>query len=110
MWTSILYHIQNVNSFSGDKYCQCGHPQLSSEQTRKKKWLRKKSKAYKALEKIVLDKRMQKDIKQLNQFCHTGEIEVYHSMMLKYVPKRQEFQYPQMVTRTQLAVLDHNFN
>jgi hypothetical protein len=110
MWTSILHHIQNVHSFSGDKYCQCGHPQLSSEQTRKKKWLQKKSRAYKALEKIVFDKRIQKDIKQLNQFCHTGEIEVYHSMMLKYVPKRQEFQYPQMVARTQLAVLDHNFN
>ncbi|XP_056013504.1 uncharacterized protein LOC130052444 [Ostrea edulis] len=110
MWTSILHHIQNVHSFHGDRYFECGHPQLSSEQSRKKKWLQKKSKAYKALEKIIMDKRIQKDIRQLNNFCHTGEIEVYHSMMLKYVPKRQEFQYPQMVARTQLAALDHNFN
>ena len=31
-------------------------------------------------------------------------------MMLKYIPKRQEFKYEQMVARTQLAAIDHNFN
>lgn len=31
-------------------------------------------------------------------------------MMLKYIPKRQEFKYEQMVARTQLSAIDHNFN
>lgn len=33
-------------------------------------------------------------------------------MMLKYIPKRQEleFKYEQMVARTQLFAIDHNFN
>ena len=53
---------------------------------------------------------MLKDIKQLNLFCHTGNLESYHSMMLKYTPKRLAFKYPQMVARTQLSALDHNFN
>lgn len=76
----------------------------------RKKWLKKGSKALKALTAIVCDKRLLKVIRQLNLFCHTGDLETYHSMMLKYVPKRQAFRYAQMVARTQLAVLDHNIN
>jgi hypothetical protein len=39
-----------------------------------------------------------------------GMLEVFHSVLLKYAPKRQEFDYPQMTTRLQLAALDHNHN
>lgn len=31
-------------------------------------------------------------------------------MMTKYCPKRQDFDYPTMVARCQLAAIDHNFN
>ena len=37
-------------------------------------------------------------------------LEVFHSMLLKYAPKRQEFSYQQMQARLQLAALDHNRN
>ena len=37
-------------------------------------------------------------------------LEVFHSMLLKYAPKRQEFAYPQMEARLQLTALDHNHN
>ena len=37
-------------------------------------------------------------------------LEVFHSMLLKYAPKRQEFGYTQMNARLQLAALDHNCN
>lgn len=105
MWKSILYHIRNVHMFSGTKFNKCSHGKLSPASQRKKKWLKSIDKAYKALEKVVNDPRGVKDLRQLSLFCHT----VFHSMMLKYVPKRQEFQYPQMVVRTQLAALDDNF-
>ncbi|ESO94791.1 hypothetical protein LOTGIDRAFT_161042 [Lottia gigantea] len=39
-----------------------------------------------------------------------GSLEVFHSMMLKYLPKRQEFDFACMMARTQLAALDHNHN
>ena len=42
--------------------------------------------------------------------CHTGNLEVYHSVQTRYVPKRQHFSYRGMVARTQLAALDHNAN
>ena len=110
MWKSILYHIRDIHTFPGDKFTRCSHAPLPPESQRKKKWLKRSGKAFKALESVINDKKILKDLRQLNLFCHTGDLEVYHSMMLKYVPKRQEFQYPQMVARTQLSALDHNFN
>ena len=59
---------------------------------------------------IVLDKTLLKDIRQLNEFGHMGKLEVYHSLMTKYCPKRQEFDFAQMTARTALPVLDHNHN
>ena len=68
------------------------------------------SSAYVALEEVVLNKKFLKDIEKLTEFHHTGELEVYHSLLLKYVPKRLHFSHKGMVVRTQLAVIDHNSN
>jgi len=47
---------------------------------------------------------------KLTDFCHTGGLEVYHSLMLKYLPKREHFSYKGMLARTQLAAIDNNEN
>ena len=46
----------------------------------------------------------------MSEICHTGSLEAYHSLMTKYVPKRQEFDFDQMNARTALAVIDHNMS
>ena len=109
-WKSVVHHISNVHEFDGEKLTQCPHEPLDPEVAKKKKWLAPGSKAHNALKEVVLDKRLVKDIRQLSEFCHTGCLEVYHSLMLKYVPKRQEFDFDQMVARTALAVIDHNMS
>ena len=45
-------------------------------------------------------------MEKMTEFHHTGQLEVFHSMMLKYVPKRQHFSYQGMVARTQ----NYNYN
>ncbi|CAH3031883.1 unnamed protein product, partial [Pocillopora meandrina] len=97
-------------------------PRLSSEKrseekvrkevtiARTKRWLRPGSSAHNALKEVVFDKNLLKDIQQLTLSCHTGNLEVYHSVQTKYAPKRQHFSYNGMVARTQLAALDHNAN
>ena len=40
----------------------------------------------------------------------SGSLEVFHSTMLKYTPKRLHFFYDSMLARTMLAVIDHNVN
>ena len=47
---------------------------------------------------------------QTHRFLSHWELEVYHSMMFKYVPKREHFSYNGMIARTQLAAIDDNEN
>ncbi|XP_046566557.1 uncharacterized protein LOC124275119 [Haliotis rubra] len=56
----------------------------------------------------MMNRKFLEDIRRLSKFLHTGRLEVYHSLLNKYCPKRQDFDKKQMTGRTQLAVLDHN--
>jgi hypothetical protein len=105
-WSSCLHHIVNRHHWDGDRMSQCEHETVND----KTAWLTVDSCAFIALESVVCDKRVIKDIEKLTDFCHTGRLEVYHSTLLKYATKRQHFQYGGMQTRLQLAALDHNHN
>ncbi|XP_064635784.1 uncharacterized protein LOC135492965 [Lineus longissimus] len=109
IWTSILYHVQDIHEW-GDKtmFHACNHAPLTDEESRKKKWLEPDSPSLKALATVVNDKRLLADVGKLSSFCHTGILEVYHSEMIKYMPKSRHFSYKGMVARTQLVALDHN--
>ena len=110
-WVSILNHVVNKHRWRNGKYFgKCVHGLLSRNKERKTKWLQAGSAPQIALEEVVLNKKLLKDISKLTEFHHTGNLEVYHSLLLKYAPKRQHFSYKGMVARTQLAVIDHNTN
>jgi hypothetical protein len=51
-------------------------------------------------------------MEELTEYRHTGELEVFHSLMLKYLLKLKlkHFSYRCMLARTQLAALNHNHN
>ncbi|XP_016432068.1 uncharacterized protein LOC107758771 [Sinocyclocheilus rhinocerous] len=110
-WKSLLHHICGVHSWTEDgEERRCLHSELTSDEQRKKKWLDKKSRAFITLENLVLDKGLLKDLRQMALFKHTGKLEVFHSLLLKYCPKRIHFHYTSMLARTQVAVLEHNEN
>ena len=103
MWISVLHHIVDKHRWAGHKlFKKCAHPAMSKSERKRVKWLKAGSPSHVALEEVVLEK--------LTEFHHTGELEQYHSLLLKYSPKREHFSYNGMVARTQLAVLDHNHN
>ena len=111
MWTSLTYHITDQHEWqSGEHFHRCAHPPLEDEDRASKAWLQSGSPAHDALNEIIFAKPLLKDIRLLTRACHTGELEVFHGALLKYCPKRQEFDYLQMQARNQLAVLDHNCN
>ena len=83
---------------------------MTSRQIKRTCWLKPGSAEYVALEEIVLHPKLLKDIVKLCDFCHTGGLEVYHSMLLKYCPKREHFSYKGMKARSQLAAIDNNEN
>lgn len=110
-WTSIIHHIVNIHSWTGnEKFHRCAHP--DHREPTKKLWLQVGSPSHQAVKAVVLNDKLIKDMGQLTLlvFCHTGTIEVYHAMLTKYCPKREHFSYKGMTARLQLAVLDHNSN
>ena len=110
-WMSILNHIQNKHSWSdATQFKSCAHPPLTRSEAQRKCWLKPGTAAFVALEEIVLERKLLKDLSKLTDFCHTGGLEVYHSMLLKYCPKRQHFSYKGMLARIQLAAIDNNHN
>ena len=110
-WISILHHVVNKHKWKkASKFHKCGHGKLSRSKARKTKWLKTGSPAHIAMEEVVMNTKLLKGISKLTEFHHTGSLEVYHSLLLKYAPKRLHFSYKGMIARTQLAVIDHNSN
>ena len=110
-WISIVHHTVKIHQWdSADYYHECPHPPIPRNVARTKRWLGPGSPAHEALKEVVFDKNLLKDIQQLTLSCHTGSLEVYHSIQTKYLPKRQHFWYKGMVAQTQLAALDHKAN
>ncbi|KAK7879777.1 hypothetical protein WMY93_033556 [Mugilogobius chulae] len=110
-WISVIHHITNRHDWPGNRhYHQCAHQPLDEETQRSKLWLKPGSEAHNALVKIVMDKRLLKDLEHLTKCVHTTTLEVYHSMYLKYLPKRTHFGYDVMLHGSMLAALDHNHN
>ena len=71
----ILYHI--VNKHQWDDLClfhKCGHPEMSKRDENSYKWLNSGSPAHVALEEVVTNKKLLKDLAKLTEFHHTGEL------------------------------------
>ena len=110
-WRSVLDHTINKHKWSRNTHFhECSHRRISSSEAKRVCWLKPGSPAHLALEEVVLNTKLIKDLAKLTDFCHTGRLEVYHAMMLKYCSKREHFSYQGMVARTQLAALDNNAN
>uniref|UniRef100_A0A8C1M8N5 Uncharacterized protein n=1 Tax=Cyprinus carpio TaxID=7962 RepID=A0A8C1M8N5_CYPCA len=100
-WKSLLHHICGVHRWTEDgRRKECDHDDLSPDQQRRKRWLKKESPSFRTLSMLVLNPSLLKDLRQM----------VYHSVLLKYCRKNLHFHYSSMAARTQLAVIDHNEN
>ncbi|XP_040193733.1 uncharacterized protein LOC120927246 [Rana temporaria] len=110
-WLSMSFHAANLHEWHGNSlYHYCSHKPIPTDEERKCDWLTQGSAAHHKLKSIIQDPRLLKDLEHISGFYHTGEVEVFHSMVLKYRSKRHHFSMDGMVARTQLAALDHNRN
>ena len=75
---------------------------------KERKWLTTNSPTFLALKNVVENKKILADIKYLSKFCYQGNLEVFHSVLNKYCPKRLHFTLGGMIAKTQLAMLDYN--
>ncbi|EDO39799.1 predicted protein [Nematostella vectensis] len=94
-------HILSTNS----KFLKCAHTDLAEEEVRRKKWFRPGSPPH---NEVVTIQSLLKTLSHLTGCVHTSVLETYHSLYLKYLPKRIHFSYQAMVEGTKLAALDHS--
>ena len=108
-WTSVLFHVRNVHRWHNyELFKMCEHGPLSKSDSKDINWLQEGTPSFHAVEQVVLDKTLIKDLRHLTEYHHTGNLEVYHSLLNKYCPKRQHFYFASMNARHQLAIMDHN--
>ncbi|XP_053552119.1 uncharacterized protein LOC128643172 [Bombina bombina] len=111
IWRSILFHVVNIHSWkSGSLVMSCAHKPANDEELKKPPWLPQKSHTIHDLRSIVCSPQIESDMKNLTEFCHTGNIEVFHNLLLKYKVKGMHCKMDEMEARTKLAVLAHNSN
>uniref|UniRef100_A0A803K6I4 THAP-type domain-containing protein n=1 Tax=Xenopus tropicalis TaxID=8364 RepID=A0A803K6I4_XENTR len=110
-WKSVLYHISNRHTFPALKhYNKCHHKTWTAAQSECKRWIPPGHPAHTILTKIITDPKLIKDISQIGKFCHTEELENFHSKAFKFRPKGMCLGVDSMHARTMLAVLSHNRN
>ncbi|XP_075714768.1 uncharacterized protein LOC142750022 [Rhinoderma darwinii] len=110
-WLSLLHHIADEHEWDGKLYTQCSHGSLDAvEQEGKVLWLNKETAPYLTIEKIVNNPQLIAELPHLVNNCHTGSLENFHSLVLKYRTKRIHFGIDAMEARTKLAALTHNKN
>lgn len=108
---SVLSHVTNTHSWEGNNHFHtCVHDNLDEEEERDVNWIDESSHDFRVLSNIILDKTFLHDLRHTKHYCHTGSLESYHNVRLKYLPKKSAFSYDGMVLRGMLAIIDHNEN
>ncbi|XP_075688033.1 uncharacterized protein LOC142656917 [Rhinoderma darwinii] len=110
-WLSYLHHITGQHSWADLKqFNSCAHPPLTAEENDRPPWLCQKDPAYQHVKEIMTDQTLLGDLSRITALCHKGQLDFFHSLVLKYIPERTRFQSDALEARTKLAVLAHNYN
>ncbi|XP_030215644.1 uncharacterized protein LOC115546106 isoform X2 [Gadus morhua] len=105
-WTSVLNHLQNVHDHEDPLFPKCLHPERASRDPNK--WLQPGSVALHKAEKLLLNKRVLKDVAKLSHPHQRSSLESFHS--LRFAPKNVVFPFMGMLCRLCLASMHHNEN
>ncbi|XP_055061157.2 uncharacterized protein [Misgurnus anguillicaudatus] len=103
LWSSLLHHVTNEHEWY---LGHCLHGSLPENQD--KQWLESGSKAHKALEAVVLNKSLLRNVHRYLPFRSTCQLESFHNHLLMYASKRFSFSPLVYEARTLLAALDYN--
>ncbi|XP_041416637.1 uncharacterized protein LOC108715139 isoform X2 [Xenopus laevis] len=110
-WKSVMFHVANKHRFhSLENYTHCQHKRLTAVKERKCAWITSQHPAHTPLSRIINDRALIRDISKIEKFCHTRDLQSFHSKALKYQSKRSSFNMDSMYTDTILAALSHNRN
>ncbi|KAK7940066.1 hypothetical protein WMY93_003392 [Mugilogobius chulae] len=107
-WTSLVNHVQDVHTHEDPLFPKCEHAVKVSRDPHK--WFKPGTMALYKLEKMLLNKRILRDVAKLSSAYQTSSLESFHSVILRFTPKNVVFPYIGMMCRQYLAVMHHNEN
>ena len=94
-------------------YVKCAHKRKLTGKHRSLRglqWLDMNSEEYRILYSIITDTRRSNSMKKCADFIHTGDLEVYHNVHLKYLPKRSSYSLVRMIVMAMLVGIEVNTN
>ena len=104
-WMGVVHHVCGEHEWACSS---CNHGPLLNEEP--DDYLSKSDKCTEAFPEVVLDKKLLKSLPHYVLSRHTGCLESFNGMLLKYIPKRNAFEYDYFIARTRLAAIDHNYH
>lgn len=111
LFTSLLNHVKGVHSWSNGVLVHgCQHEEVDPNDEDNWAYLDSDSPAYRALEKLVLDPLLERDLRHCYHNVHTGSLESHNSLHNMYAPKRSYHSVNGHIDRSILAALDNNYN
>ena len=79
-----------------DFFSECAYPPLPQDRSERTSWLKPDTPSDDALKHVVLDGHF-KTLDRITGFNYTGNLEVYHLVLLKYCEKWSHFSYEGMI-------------
>ncbi|XDV52485.1 hypothetical protein PO909_021212 [Leuciscus waleckii] len=107
-WKSLVSHIQNVHINDDPLFPRCAHPDRVSRDP--SKWLKPGTMVLYKVEKLLMNKRVLRDVEKLSHQHKTSALESFHSVIQRFAPKNVVFPFIGMLCRVYLAAMHFNEN
>ncbi|XP_008298193.1 uncharacterized protein LOC103370809 isoform X2 [Stegastes partitus] len=107
-WKSLVNHLQNVHTHDDPLFPKCAHPDRVSRDPNK--WFQPGSTALSKVEKLLLDKRILRDVEKLNHDHQISSLEAFHSITEGFTPKNDVLSSVGRLCRLYLAAMHFNEN
>ncbi|XP_059378408.1 uncharacterized protein LOC132114317 [Carassius carassius] len=107
-WKTLFNHIQNVHIHEDPVFPKCAHADRVSRDP--SKWLKPGTMVLYKVEKLLMNKRVLRDVEKLSHQHQTSALEAFHSDILRFAPKNVVFPFIGMLCRLYLAAMHFNEN
>lgn len=104
-WDSMINHVINIRMHENSLHPECEHDNLP-----RRLWMDEGTEAHLKFKSIVRAKVLLNDIGQLSSVGQTYSVEVYHSLLLHFLPKMLAYTMKGMKARSFLAAVHFNEN
>ncbi|XP_072321146.1 uncharacterized protein [Eucyclogobius newberryi] len=107
-WISQINHMQDVHKHDDPLFPQCAHPERKTSDPNK--WFKPGSEPLREVEKLLLNKRVLRDVLKLCPDHHMSSLDVFHELSLQFAPGEVTFSFMETKCRLFLAAMHFNEN